>query len=232
MSQKPNIKGRLARLLWHKSDTPEMLDQKVYLVKNGMIASILITISFTLVLVYSGFKLLLLISPILLTILITDSLLIIIKRGIKWFLYFYYCGYIIVCTMVVLKLGGLQYSSGVWGGAFIVFMHTLALKDKRIIIMNAVVYLLCLTILVICFPFLTPNEHLTPTTNNLFFTVNEVWMCLFIVKSFYDSIILRTEESKRRAVHLQELDQLKPRVMKPKKKRAASFSIQTKSFSL
>jgi len=207
------LDGWLIKMLWHQSDTQVTLEQKVYLVRNGIIASIMIT-TFTVVpfVILKEFQLLLLASPLVLAIIFTDGLLMIIKRGIKWFFYFYYGGYIIICCLIVLKLGGLPNSFGTWGGAFIVFMHALAVKDKKILVVNAFIYVAGLVVIGISFPYLTPHQQWTPKINNLMFTINEAWMCLFLVKSFYDSIIIRTNEAKRKAEHLLELDALKSKL--------------------
>lgn len=209
----PKIESWLTKMLWHKSDTPESLEQKVYLVRNGLMASILIiTLTIIPFVIMGRFQLLLIASPMVLVILFTVSLLIIIKRGIKWFLHSYYGGYIIVCTLVILELGGLSNSCAAWGGAFIVFMHALAIKNKRILIVNAFIYFSGLLAIVILYPYLSPPNDWTPEVNNLMFTINEIWMCLFVVKSFYDSIMVRTKEAKRKAEHLQELDILKSKL--------------------
>lgn len=202
----------LIPLLCHKSDTPEELDQKVYLVRNGLIAVCIITFALIPTVFLKKFQLLLLFSPLIWFILITDGLLMIIKRGIKWFLYFYYGGYIILCCILVLMIGGLPNSIGIWGGAFIVFMHALAVKDKRILVVNAFLYFTGLVVIAFSFPYLLPPKEWTPGFNNLGFTVNEFWMCLFLVKSFHDSIVFRTNEAKRRAAHLQEIDAIKSKL--------------------
>ena len=158
------------------------------------------------------FQLFLLGCPILIAPIIAVSLLIFIKRGIKWFMFLYYGGYIIICCIVVMMLGGLPNSIGVWGGAFIVFMHSLAVKNNKIMVVTAFIYTLCLLILGFSFPYLSLLKQLTPENNNLFFTINEFWMCLFLVRSFHDSIVVRTNEAKHRAVHLQELDLFKSKL--------------------
>jgi len=203
----------LVKKLWHKSDIPETLEQKVYLVRNGIIASIFITLfAFGPAIIFRKFQLLLLISPMVGFIVFTDGLLMIIKRGIKWFFYFYYGGYIILCSLLIMAFGGFPTSFGIWIGSFIVFMHTLAVKDRRILFVNAFIYIAGLIAITLSFPYLSLPAEWTPGFNNLEFTINEVWMCLFLVKSFYDSIVLRTNEAKRRAVHLQELDSLKSKL--------------------
>ena len=206
------IDGWLTRLVWHKTDSQEILDQKVYLVGNMIIPAILISIDLILILILTSFQLFILISPLVLSMIVTATLLILIKSGIKWFLYFYYGGYIVLCCFIVLKLGGLPNSCGAWGGAFICFMHTLAVKNKTVLVVNALIYGACLLIIGCSFPYLTPVKDWNPKINNIFFTINEIWMCLFLVKSFYDSIILKTNEAKSKALHLQELDLLKSRL--------------------
>jgi signal transduction histidine kinase/CheY-like chemotaxis protein len=199
-------------MLWHKSDTPETLEQKVYLSRNALIAAILMSSCFFLMIIYKFFQLFLVALPILLVPLITTGLLIIIKRGIKWFQFCYYGGYVILCSIIVSVCGGLPYSCGVYGGAFIVFMHTLAIKDRQLLIFTAFLYTICLVLLTYFFPFFVPYKFFTSEFNNLLFTINEVWMCLFLVKSFSDSIVLRTNEAKRKAEHLQKLDLLKSKL--------------------
>lgn len=208
----PRIDAWLSRFFSHKSDTSESINQKVYLVGNMIIPAIIISFDLILLLILQLPHLFLLVFPLVLTMIVTAALLRIIRRGIKWFLYFYYGGYIMICCLLVLELGGLPNSSGVWGGAFICFMHALAVKNKRILIVNALIYCICLLVIVFSFPYLSPTKQWTPGINNLFFTINEIWMCLFLVKSFYDSIILKTAEATRKALHLQELDLLKSRL--------------------
>ncbi len=208
----PQIDGWLSRLLWHESDTPETLDQKVYMVGNMIIPAIIITLDLILILILKASHLILLISPLVLSMIITASLLLVIKRGIKWFLYFYYGGYIVICCFIVAELGGLPNSCGVWGGAFICFMHALAVKNRRMLVVNALIYCTCLLVLVIVFPYLTPANGWTPRNNNIFFTINEIWMCLYLVKSFYDAIVIKTNEATKKALHLQELDLLKSKL--------------------
>jgi signal transduction histidine kinase/DNA-binding response OmpR family regulator len=207
-----NLEDWLRKILWHKSDTPETLEQKVYLVKNGMIASFIISIVFMLFPVFKLYKLFLLVSPTLGVIIIMLVLAFTIKRGIKWFFYFYYGGYIITCSLIVLALGGLPNSLGVWGGAFIVFMHSLAIKHKRVLIINSFIYFSALVIIALSYPGLKTPEQWNPRFNNIAFTVNEFWMCLFLVKAFYDSIVARTNEAKQKAEHLQKLDMLKSKL--------------------
>jgi signal transduction histidine kinase/DNA-binding response OmpR family regulator len=203
----------LVKMLRHDSDTKETLEQKVYLVRNGIMAGIILTVLVLIpFFILQTFHLLFLASQLILVILITDGLLIIIKRGIKWFFYFYYGSYIIICSLLILELGGLPNSLGVWGGAFIVFMHSLAVGDKRIMIVNAFLYLAGLVVIVWLYPNLSPPEDWSPEVNNLMFTIDEIWMCLFLVKSFYDSIVVRTNEAKRKAEHLLELDALKSKL--------------------
>lgn len=203
----------LIKILRHKSDTPETLEQKVYLVRNGIIASLIITVLVYIpMIIFRKFQFLLITSPLVVVILITDGLLIIIKRWVKWFFYFYYGSYIIICTLIVLAAGGLPYSMGAWGGAFIVFMHALAIRDKRILVVNAFIYFSGLVVIAVSYPFLSLMKQWTPEFNNLLFTIDEIWMCLFLVKAFYDSIVVRTNEAKRKAEHLQELDVLKSKL--------------------
>lgn len=199
----------LVKMLWHKSDTPETLEQKVYLARNGIIAICLISIAFTLFPIFRFYKLLLMTSPMLGYVILMVIILFLVKRGVKWFLYIYYGGYIIVCTMINLELGGLPNTFGIWGGAFIVFMHSLAIKDNRIVFVNAFLYVTGLSVIGFMSPYLVPYKQWSPDFNNYGFTFNETWMCLFLVKSFYDSIVVRTNEAKRTAAHLQELDAIK-----------------------
>jgi signal transduction histidine kinase/DNA-binding response OmpR family regulator len=206
------LDGWLIKMLWHKSDTPETLEQKVYLARNGLIASFLISLIFTSFLFFGLYKLLLVVSPTLAYIILMLVLLILVKQRVKWFLYIYYGGFIIICSLVILELGGLPNSLGIWGGSFIVFMHTLALKDKKILMLNAFLYVIGLVVIAFLFPYLSPPKEWTPRFNNLGFTMNEFWMCLFLVKSFSDSIVIRTNEAKRRSAHLQELDLLKSKL--------------------
>ena len=208
-----NLESWLKKILWHKSDTPKTLEQKVYLTRNGIIASCLITsLAFIPMIILKKFHLLLLASPMILAPLTTIGLLMIIKKGIKWFLHIYYGGYIIICCLLILKLGGLPNSMGVWGGAFIVFMHSLAIKDKRILIVNAFIYFTGLVVITLSFPYLATMRGWTPQFNNLLFTIDEIWMCFFVLKSFYDSIVIQTNEAKRKAEHLQKLDLLKSKL--------------------
>ena len=178
----------LVKMLWHKSDTPETLEQKVFLVRNGLIAVCIITLVLIPTIFLKKFQLLLLFSPLIWFILIVDGLLVVIKRGIKWFLYFYYGGYIILCCFLILLLGGLPNSLGIWGGAFIVFMHALAIKERKVLVVNATLYIAGLVVIGFSYPYLTPYKQWTSSFNYLGFTMNEFWMCLFLVKSFYDSL--------------------------------------------
>jgi len=212
MSVFQKLDNWLIKVLWHKSDTPETLEHKIYITRNGILAATIIFIALCGFPYFKLYKLLLLISPVILFIVIMVALIILVKRGIKWFMYFYYGGYIIVCCLIILKLGGLPNSLGIWGGAFIVFMHSLAIKDKRIGLVNAFLYVAGLSVIVFSYPYLTSFQEWNPDFNNFGFTVNETWMCLFLVKSFYDSIIKRTKEAKRHADHLQELDILKSKL--------------------
>ena len=202
----------LVKMIWHKSDTEETLYQKLYLVRNAAIASIILSLVFIPFLLLKLFTILLFASPLLLAPIITIFLLISIKRGIKWFLYFYYNSYIAFICFGVMVDGGLPNSMGIWGGAFICFMHGLAIKDKKILVVNGFFYSISLIIIVFSYPYLIPIKGWTPEINNLYFTINEVWMCLFLVKSFHDSIVIRTNEAKHMAVHLQELDAIKSKL--------------------
>jgi signal transduction histidine kinase len=210
LSQK--IDARIFRLVGCKSDTYEILEQKAYFLRNFIIPVILISLALTTTLILNLFPLFLIVSPLLISLLTSLILFIIIKKGIQWFLHLTYGGYIIICFLIVLRLGGLPNSLGVWGGAFIVFMHALGIKNKKLLIVNALIYSLCLVIIGFSYPHLTPYKYLDSETNNLFFTFNEIWMCLFLVRAFYDSIVARTNEAKQKAEHLQKLDMLKSKL--------------------
>ena len=206
------IDGWLNKLLLHPEDTPDTIDQKVYLVGNMIIPTITLSILLVLLLLFNKIQLVLLIMPVVLIMIVPAALLFIIKRGIGIFLNVYYGLYIIMCFSIIVKLGGLPNSLGAWGGAFICFMHSLAICRKSILILNACIYSLCLIILAFSYPYLEPVSDWTPEINNIFFTYNEIWMCLFLVKVFYDSIVIRTNEAKLKAIHLQELDLLKSKL--------------------
>lgn len=208
----PKIDRWLSSLLFHEKDTPDAIEQKVYLVGNMIIPTIILSILLILLLFLSKIQLFILILPVVLIMVFPATFLIIIKRGIKIFLYSYYGIYIIFCWFVVIKAGGLPNSFGAWGGAFICLMHSLAICRKNIIILNASIYSLCLIVLVFLYPYLEPVSDWTPEINNFFFTYNEIWMCLFVVKVFYDSIVTRTNEAREKAKHLQELDVLKSKL--------------------
>ncbi|MFZ5431578.1 MAG: response regulator [Bacteroidota bacterium] len=202
----------LAGVLWHESDTQVVSEQKFYLARNSLLAGIILVLVFIPLVLLRKFQILLVISPLLIAIILTVSLLVILKRAIKWLLYSYYVAYIIICCLIVLEFGGLPWSCGAWGGAFICLTLALGIKNKTVIVVSASVYAICLVIIATFYPWLTPYKQLTPELNNLFFTINEVWMCLFLIKSFYESIIVRTNEASRRAVHFQELDILKSKM--------------------
>lgn len=206
------IDGWLSRLLLHPKDTSDTIDQKVYLVGNMIIPTITLSILLVLLLLFNKIQMVLIIMPVVLIMIFPAALLIIIKRGIGIFLNVYYGLYIILCFLIIIKLGGLPNSLGAWGGAFICFMHSLAICRKRILILNACIYSLCLIIIAVSYPYLEPVSEWTPEINNIFFTYNEIWMCLFLVKVFYDSIVIRTNEAKQKALHLQELDLLKSKI--------------------
>jgi signal transduction histidine kinase len=206
------IDGWLHGLLLHPKDTPDTIDQKVYLVGNMIIPTITLSIAYILFLLFNKVQLFVLTMPLVLIMIFPAALLIIIRRGIGVFLTVYYGIYMIMCSFIVIKVGGLPNSFGVWGGAFICFMHTLAICSKRILVLNACIYILCLIIIVFSYPYLNPVSDWTPEINNLIFTYSEIWMCLFLVKAFYDSIVVRTNEAKQKAEHLQKLDMLKSKL--------------------
>jgi signal transduction histidine kinase/DNA-binding response OmpR family regulator len=206
------IDGWLHGLLLHPKDTPDTIDQKVYLVGNMIIPTITLSIAYILFLLFNKVQLFVLTMPLVLIMIFPAALLIIIRRGIGVFLTVYYGIYMIMCSFIVIKVGGLPNSFGVWGGAFICFMHTLAICSKRILVLNACIYILCLIIIVFSYPYLNPVSDWTPEINNLIFTYSEIWMCLFLVKVFYDSIVARTKEAGQKAKHLQELDLLKSKL--------------------
>lgn len=206
------IDGWLNGLLLHPGDTPDETNQKVYLVGNMIIPTITLSIVLVIVLLVNKLQLLILFAPLVLIMLVPAALLIIIKRGTGIFLNVYYGLYIIICFFIIIKLGGLPNSCGAWGGAFICFMHTLAICRKNVLIVNAFIYILCLIILACSYPYLSPLPDWNPKINNLLFTYSEIWMCLFLVKAFYDSIVTRTREVGEKAKHLQELDSLKSKL--------------------
>ncbi len=208
----PKIDQWLSRHLVHEKDTPDMIGQKVYLVGNMIIPTITLSSLYILFLILDKVEMFLICVPLLLIMIFPAALLFIIRRGIGIFLNVYYGLYMFMCFLIVIKLGGLPTSFGAWGGAFIPFMHTLAICRKKILVVNACLYISCLIIIVFSYPYLKPTSDWTPEFNNLIFTLNEIWMCLFLVKVFYDSIIARTKEAGQKAKHLQELDLLKSKL--------------------
>ena len=56
----------IIKMTWHKSDTAETLEQKVYLVRNGVIASFFISINLLIMTYYRLFQLFMLASLLLL----------------------------------------------------------------------------------------------------------------------------------------------------------------------
>ncbi len=208
----PKIDEWLSRHLTHEKDTPDTIDQKVYLVGNMIIPTITISSLCILFLILDKVQIFFICVPLVLIMIFPAALLFIIRRGIGIFLNVYYGLYMFMCFLIVIKAGGLPNSFGAWGGAFICFMHTLAICRKRILILNACIYILCLIIVIFSYPYLSPVSEWTPEFNNLIFTLNEIWMCLFLVKVFYDSIVARTNEARQKAVHLQELDLLKSKL--------------------
>lgn len=208
----PKIDHWLSRHLSHEKDTPETIDQKVYLVGNMIIPTITISIILIILLLLNKLQMLILFSPLLLIMIIPAAFLFIIRRGIGSYPNVYYGIYIIMCFLITVKLGGLPNSCGAWGGAFICFMHTLAICRKRILLVNGFIYISGLIVVVCSYPYLSPIGDWDPQINNLVFTYNEIWMCLFLVKVFYDSIIARTKEAGLKAKHLQELDLLKSKL--------------------
>jgi signal transduction histidine kinase/DNA-binding response OmpR family regulator len=101
---------------------------------------------------------------------------------------------------------------GVWGGAFITMLQAIGLKYKKLFIANAVIYSLCLVTIAVSYPYLKVFNGWNPVINNIFFTGNEVWMCLFLAKTLNDNIIQATSESRKKADHLLELDLLRSRL--------------------
>lgn len=208
----PKIDNWLSRMLSHEKDTPDSIDQKVYLVGNMIIPTITLSSLLVLLLILNKVQLFFVILPIVVIMIIPAAFLFIFRRGIGILLNVYYGLYIIACWFIIVSVGGLPNSMGGWTGAFICFMHTLAICSKKILVLNAGIYILCLFALVILYPYLKPVSDWTPEINNLIFTFNEIWVCLFLVKVFYDSIIIRTNEAKQQALHLQELDLLKSKL--------------------
>lgn len=208
----PIIDEWLSRMLSHEKDTSEAIDQKVYLVGNMIIPTITLSCLIGLLLILDKVQLAVLISPLVVIMIIPAAFLFYVRRGIGALLNVYYGIYLITCWFIIIKFGGLPNSLGGWGGAFICFMHSLAICRRKILVLNAGIYFLCLIALVILYPYLKPVSDWTPEINNLIFTFNEVWMCLFLVKVFYDSIVARTNEAKRKALHLQEIDLLKSKL--------------------
>ena len=206
------IDGWLSRLLLHPKDTPDTIDQKVYLVGNMIIPTIIISIVLILLLILNKVQIIsfthafgadhgIPCSPANYHQERNKYFPDCVLRFIHYFMWFF-----------TLKLGGLPNSFGAWGGAFICFMHSLAICRKRILILNACIYSLCLIIVAYSYPYLEPVSDWTPEINNFMFTYNEIWMCLFLVKVFYDSIVARTNEARQKAKHLQELDLLKSKL--------------------
>lgn len=212
MTIHPDIEQFLRNFLRSQWDTTETLDKKVYLVGNMLIPAILICIDILILLMMDRMRLALIVSLLVWIMLFTVGLLKLAGRGVTWFLYGYYGGYIVLVLFVVAEFGGLPSSCGAWGGAFICFLLVLGLNDRYILISNALVYAFCLLTLGVIYPYLSPPNELTPRINNFFFTFNEIWMCLFLVKAFYDSILTRTEDAKKLAVHLEEMDLLRSKL--------------------
>lgn len=211
MAVQGKITSFLMKYLRYEGDTPHAVEQKVFLLQNFMFPLIVIGIDLILVAILSNLQLFLLISPLFLHLFFMGILVLIFKRGIKWFLYIAYSGYIIICCLIILKMGGFYNSSGVWGGAFITYLLAIILKNRPLLITNSIIYMGCILVIALNHRNLTPLEVLTPQLNNLFFTINEIWMCLFLVKSFYDSLVKKMHEAIRKAGYLQELNILKSR---------------------
>lgn len=208
----PKIDEWLSRRLLHEKDTSEAVDQKVYLVGNMIIPTITLSSLLVLLLILDKVQIFIIILPIVVIMIIPATFLFVVRRGIGILLNVYYSIYIIACWFIIVSFGGLPNSLGGWGGAFICFMHSLAICRKKIFVLNAGIYIVCLILLVILYPYFKPVSDWTPEINNLVFTFNEIWMCLFLVKVFYDSIVARTNEAKQKALHLQEIDLLKSKL--------------------
>ena len=74
------IDGWLNKLLLHPEDTPDTIDQKVYLVGNMIIPTITLSILLVLLLLFNKIQLVLLIMPVVLIMIVPAALLFIIKR--------------------------------------------------------------------------------------------------------------------------------------------------------
>lgn len=211
MAVQGKFNSLLIKYLRHEGDTPEILEQKVFLLRNFMFPLIVIGIDLILVAILSNLQLVLLISPLFLHLFFMGILVLIFKRGIKWFFYIVYSGYIIISCLIILKMGGFSNSSGVWGGAIICYLLAIGVKNKPLLITNSIIYVGSILVIALSHRNLTLLPALTPRNNNLFFTINEIWMCLYLVNAFYDSLVKKMHESIRKAGYLQELNILKSR---------------------
>ena len=203
----------IRRWVSHKSDTPDILERKVYFAGIMIFPTIFLSIIILLPTQFTEHdNIFWLLSVLLIPLYVSLILLFTIKRGINWLLYLTHLNYILLSCYIITRLGGFPYSMGVWGGAFLTMLQAIGLRYKRLFIANAVIYTLCLAFIAFSYPRLTVFNGWNPIINNIFFTGNEVWMCLFLVKTFNDNIIQVTNETRIKADHLLELDLLRSRL--------------------
>lgn len=212
MKQFSVINYWIARLLFHKNDTPDLILRKKFFLITNFIAIFFITglvvLAFALdVNHFAGHLVWLLAFTV-----IQSILLIVIRKWSKWFIYSVFILYLALIFYIIIRLGGIANSAGLLMAAYFFLLTSQWLEDTRLLLLIGVLYVIGVLVTGISYPYLHIDEELSGWKNNLFFVINFGWIGLLLALALYSTIVKSDNTAKARAEQLQELDLLKSKL--------------------
>lgn len=212
MKQFSVINSWIARLLFHKNDTPDHILRKKFFLITNLIAIFFITglvvLAFALdVNHFAGHLVWLLAFTV-----IQSFLLVVIRKWSKWFIYSVFTLYLALIFYIIISLGGIANSAGLLMAAYFFLLTSQWLEDTKLLLLIGVLYVIGVLVAGISYPYLHIDEDLSGWKNNLFFVINFAWIGLLLALALYSTIVKSEHTAKSRAEQLQELDLLKSKL--------------------
>ncbi len=119
---------------------------------------------------------------------------------------------ILITTVFIARCGGIAHSGGLIFAGLSCAFSTILMNNIYRSMMVFGGYILSILVLGICGPYFPVHPDMTPGINNLFFTINTIWLSasqlLFIIGYLRE----KDEIEEREAQHLQDLNEAKNRI--------------------
>lgn len=127
--------------------------------------------------------------------------------------YFNGISVLILTLFVVIKQGGIPYSGGILYSSLSITVFVLVFNNLRLAVTVSAVYILILLILFFLQPYLKPApEMIKENVNNVFTTINAIWLSLWILSVIVYVFNKRTKEENKKRMKLKELNELKTKL--------------------